>query len=92
MKNKYLLLCLLAMSMAFSMPACKKTNQSESADLNGETATSKAAATEAVCPSKGWSSQNGGTTGGGEVTATVVTNYTALKSAIQNTSVKEDKL
>ncbi|NTD99829.1 pectate lyase [Agrobacterium tumefaciens] len=88
MKNKYLLLCLLAMSMAFSMPACKKTNQSESADLNGETATSTATATEAVCPSKGWSSQNGGTTGGGEVTATVVTNYTALKSAIQNTSVK----
>lgn len=76
------------MSMAFSMPACKKTNQSESADLNGETATSTATATEAVCPSKGWSSQNGGTTGGGEVTATVVTNYTALKSAIQNTSVK----
>ncbi|GGE42745.1 pectate lyase [Pedobacter psychrotolerans] len=76
------------MAMAFSMPACKKTNQSESADLNGETANSTIAATEAVCPSKGWSSQNGGTTGGGEVTATVVTNYTALKSAIQNTSVK----
>ncbi|TCO31023.1 pectate lyase [Pedobacter psychrotolerans] len=88
MKNKYLLLCLVAMAMAFSMPACKKTNQSESADLNGETANSTIAATEAVCPSKGWSSQNGGTTGGGEVTATVVTNYTALKSAIQNTSVK----
>jgi len=88
MKNKYLLLCLVAMAMAFSMPACKKTNPSESANLNGQTTASTVAVIEAVCPSKGWSSQNGGTTGGGEVTATVVTNYTALKSAIQNTSVK----
>ncbi|MCX2584557.1 pectate lyase family protein [Pedobacter sp. MR22-3] len=88
MRNKYLLTCLMAVAMAFSLPACKKNNQSESSEITNKNVTSPMAVTEAVCPSKGWASQNGGTTGGGEVTATVVTTYAALKSAIQNTSVK----
>ncbi|MFD2288598.1 pectate lyase [Pedobacter petrophilus] len=88
MKN-YLFLCLLAIALFFSMQGCKKINQ-----FNSETETTEnvlvnpTATVEAVCPSKGWASQNGGTTGGGEVTPTVVTNYTALKSAIQNAAVK----
>jgi gliding motility-associated-like protein/uncharacterized repeat protein (TIGR02543 family) len=40
------------------------------------------------CPVVGWASQNGGVTGGGAVTATVVTNYNDLKTAITSTAVK----
>lgn len=42
----------------------------------------------AACSAPGWASQNGGTTGGGTVTPTVVTTYAALKTAITNSSVK----
>ena len=42
----------------------------------------------AICSAPGWASENGGTTGGGTATPTVVTTYSALKAAIQNTSVK----
>ncbi|MVT12139.1 pectate lyase family protein [Chitinophaga tropicalis] len=40
------------------------------------------------CTLTGWASQNGGVTGGGTATATVVTTYDALKSAITSSSVK----
>lgn len=40
----------------------------------------------------GWASQNGGTTGGGTASETTVSTYAALKSAIENTSVKVIKV
>ncbi|MFW0716856.1 pectate lyase family protein [Pedobacter sp. N23S346] len=88
MKN-YFVISLMAVAVAFTMPACKKFNQSDDAStVAGQSLTIPKAITEAACPSKGWSSQNGGTTGGGEVTPTIVTNYATLKAAIQNTGVK----
>lgn len=40
----------------------------------------------------GWASQNGGTTGGGSSPEEVVSNYTQLKSAIENSAVKVIKV
>jgi uncharacterized repeat protein (TIGR02543 family) len=40
------------------------------------------------CTVVGWASQNGDVTGGGTATPTVVSNYTDLKAAITNSSVK----
>jgi uncharacterized repeat protein (TIGR02543 family) len=40
------------------------------------------------CNAVGWASQNGGVTGGGSATPTVVTSYTDLKTAITSSSVK----
>lgn len=40
------------------------------------------------CAVVGWASQNGGVTGGGTATPTVVTNYNDLKAAITSASVK----
>ncbi|OQP64048.1 hypothetical protein A3860_21795 [Niastella vici] len=40
------------------------------------------------CTVTGWASQNGGVTGGGTATATTVTTYAELKTAITTTSVK----
>ena len=40
------------------------------------------------CTVVGWASENGGVTGGGTATPTVVTNYTDLKAAITTSSVK----
>ena len=41
-----------------------------------------------VCAPVGWATQNGGVTGGGTATATVVTTYAALKTAITSAAVK----
>ncbi|SFD22288.1 Listeria/Bacterioides repeat-containing protein/Por secretion system C-terminal sorting domain-containing protein [Chitinophaga sp. CF118] len=43
---------------------------------------------QSQCTVVGWASQNGGVTGGGTATATVVTNYNDLKTAITSSSVK----
>ncbi|TGE21717.1 pectate lyase [Hymenobacter aquaticus] len=51
-------------------------------------AASVAADVEASCTAPGWASQNGGTTGGGTATPTIVTTYAQLKAAIQSSSVK----
>lgn len=40
------------------------------------------------CTVVGWASQNGGVTGGGSATPTVVSNYTDLKAAITSSTVK----
>lgn len=40
------------------------------------------------CTVVGWASENGGVTGGGTATPTVVTNYTDLKAAITSSTVK----
>lgn len=42
----------------------------------------------AQCEIQGWASQNGGVTGGGANTATVVSTYTELKSALTNNNIK----
>jgi len=41
-----------------------------------------------TCTLVGWASQNGGVTGGGSATPTVVSNYTDFKNAITSTTVK----
>ncbi len=41
-----------------------------------------------VCAPVGWATQNGGVTGGGNATPTVVTTYTALRTAITSSAVK----
>lgn len=43
---------------------------------------------QAQCSLIGWASQNGGVTGGGSATPTVVSTYDALKTAITSSSVK----
>lgn len=43
---------------------------------------------QSQCTVVGWAGQNGGVTGGGAATATVVTNYNDLKTAITSSSVK----
>jgi pectate lyase len=44
--------------------------------------------TQDQCKVVGWATQNGGVTGGGSATPTVVTTYAALKTALTTTSVK----
>ena len=41
-----------------------------------------------LCTPVGWATQNGGTTGGGNATPTVVTTYAALKTAVTSATVK----
>jgi pectate lyase len=41
-----------------------------------------------LCTPVGWATQNGGTTGGGNATPTVVTTYAALKTALTSATVK----
>jgi pectate lyase len=40
------------------------------------------------CSVSGWASQNGGVTGGGTATPTVVSTYSELKAALTSSSVK----
>lgn len=80
-----LLLATLAACTAM-LAACERSNPAPSTDNPASAiATSDV---EAGCVAKGWASQNGGTTGGGTATPTVVTTYTQLKAAITNTAVK----
>jgi len=50
--------------------------------------TSSVSLAQTTCNVVGWASQNGGVTGGGSATPTVVTTYAALKAAITSASVK----
>src|SRR4051794_33363406 len=87
MKTTYfssLAIMLAAVSISLS---CKKS-QVENTDIAPLTTASAQLQAAAACSAQGWASQNGGTTGGGTATPTVVTTYATLKAAIQNTSVK----
>jgi pectate lyase len=77
----------VALSALTTVFACTETidNQIVSSSANSERVS-------ATCSAQGWASQNGGTTGGGTSTETVVSTYAALKSAIENTSVKVVKV
>ncbi|MDQ0638889.1 pectate lyase [Pedobacter sp. W3I1] len=92
MKNKNLRHLLMAITISILIFGCEKsarlTIQPENTGLSINQPASNLATTEAICSAKGWAAQNGGTTGGGEASATVVTNYAALKSAIENTGIK----
>jgi len=74
----------------FNLSSCEKENfdeiKTEPASKNNETIVAK------TCSAPGWASLNGGTTGGGSSTETPVTNYSELKSAILNSSVKVIKV
>ncbi len=82
-------------SLFFGLTSC---NNEETAETNAgtaqlETKTSKNNARVGDCAAvPGWASQNGGTTGGGNATETVVSTYAQLKAAIENTSVKVIKV
>ena len=75
--------------MVFITLSCKKgENLTSNSDSSVTEATEKQLASTLACLARGWASQNGGTTGGGDVTPTVVSTYSALKAAITNTNVK----
>ncbi|MFD2162365.1 polysaccharide lyase family 1 protein [Paradesertivirga mongoliensis] len=88
MKTKLIRMSAIAVAMLSILLSCKKGVDVNSA-AGTETQTSrKNSASVLACSAQGWASRNGGTWGGGDVTPTVVTSYSALKSAILNTSVK----
>ncbi|AMP98500.1 pectate lyase [Pedobacter cryoconitis] len=86
-RANYLTSSAMALCIAFISFGCQKSNDPGASTENSGTTQAKTA-TEATCVVQGWASQNGGTTGGGTATPTVVTNYAALKAAIQNVNVK----
>jgi pectate lyase len=91
-KNKIYYAFAIAIAMVCIIPSCKKGSE-KTEEITEEAqgfikSTGSGAAVAATCGAKGWASQNGGTLGGGTATATIVTTYTTLKAAIQNTSVK----
>lgn len=92
MRNKNLCHYLMAISIPLLMFSCEKsaqlTDETNNTSLSTDQTIPNLATTEAICYAKAWASQNGGTTGGGETSATVVANYAALKSAIENTAIK----
>ncbi len=81
------ILCSLAIACA---SGCQKSTESKAstATANEPASPDISVQAAAACGVQGWAAQNGGTTGGGTATATVVTTYAALKSAMQNSSVK----
>lgn len=89
MKTNYFRSLAIALAMACTLLSCEK-GRAPIADAEPQEtiSTTSGVITEATCTAPGWASQNGGTTGGGTATPTVVSTYTALKAAIENTSVK----
>lgn len=87
MKVNYFITSVIAIAMMSIIFSCQKSQDLNSSEQTESIASAKPV-TDAVCSAKGWASQNGGTTGGGEATPTVVTNYADLKAAIQNVNVK----
>ncbi|MET4137941.1 hypothetical protein [Pedobacter sp. UYP1] len=77
----------VALCIAFISFGCQKSKD-PGASTENLTSNQAKTATEATCVVQGWASQNGGTTGGGTATPTVVTNYADLKAAILNANVK----
>ena len=89
MKTNYFRSSAIALAMACTFLGCEKGRWLiAEAEPQGTISTTSGVITEATCTAPGWASQNGGTTGGGNATPTVVSNYAALKAAIENTSVK----
>jgi pectate lyase len=78
----------LATMIIFSSCNEEKIATTETTTKEDQAAMAKATA----CSAPGWASQNGGTIGGGTAAETVVSNYDALKAAIQNTAVKVIKV
>jgi pectate lyase len=78
------------MLLAFFTMGCSNNNEEIiEKNQNGNATTQKIGNCAAV---PGWASQNGGTTGGGSAAETTVNTYAALKSAIENASVKVIKV
>lgn len=89
MKTNYFLSPAIAIAMACTFLSCEKgRGLTADAEPQGTINTTSGITTEATCNAPGWAAQNGGTTGGGSATATVVGNYATLKAAIENASVK----
>ncbi|MDQ0595566.1 pectate lyase [Chryseobacterium ginsenosidimutans] len=92
------ILSTVVLSTAFALIGCGQddiksqvTENPNESNLKNSLA-SKAVIPLANCVAPGWASLNGGTTGGGTAAETTVTNYAALKSAIENTAVKVIKV
>jgi len=88
MKTTYFSSLAIILVMACISLSCRKGQRENNDTLPLTTASAQLQAAAATCSAQGWASQNGGTTGGGTATPTVVTTYATLKAAIQNTSVK----
>ncbi|RXK85701.1 pectate lyase family protein [Filimonas effusa] len=82
MRLQFVTIPLAAISLAFICLSCAKKAE------NNSSTGPEAPPAATVCTAPGWASQNGGTTGGGSATATVVSTYATLKAAIENKSVK----
>ncbi|RSK36243.1 pectate lyase family protein [Hymenobacter metallilatus] len=72
------------LGLAGLLAACEASGPMPAATTTAQLAD----ATTATCGAQGWASQNGGTTGGGTATPTVVATYAQLKAALENSSVK----
>jgi pectate lyase len=91
-------LSVLLLTLIFGFASCN--NEEITATQNGDSNASAALSTSQNLTAKvgncaevpGWASQNGGTTGGGNSAETVVTTYTQLKAAIENSAVKVVKV
>jgi len=87
MKTSYLQRVVLTVTMTFIFTGCSKSETSHTGKANPEPV-NPAAVSAAACSAPAWASLNGGTTGGGAATPTIVTTYDALKAAIQDKSIK----
>ncbi|VXC35855.1 Pectate lyase [Flavobacterium sp. 9AF] len=81
-------LSVLAIFALFNLTSCEKENFDE---ITETTSKEQENILAKACTAPGWASQNGGTSGGSG-TETTVTNYSQLKAAIENSSVKVVKV
>ena len=88
MKLKFIPITLFVLLSAAILLSCKKGGSSTESNTETEIPGGDTPESAIACPVQGWASQNGGTTGGGVAVPTVVTSYTALNAAIQNSSVR----
>lgn len=90
-------LSVLVLALTLGFTSCNTEEIASSADASAVVETTPASGNLTAkignCAEvPGWASQNGGTTGGGSATETVVTTYAQLKSAIESSSVKVIKV
>ncbi|MVT09481.1 pectate lyase family protein [Chitinophaga tropicalis] len=91
MKTYSLYAAAVAVAMACTFSSCTKKSDSsvsETIDTSSAAMTTDSTTNATTCSVQGWASENGGVTGGGSATATVVTTYDALKAAIADKTVK----
>ncbi|WP_313384744.1 pectate lyase [Chishuiella sp.] len=89
MKLKTTLITLL-IAFGYTLTSCNQDDLKSDSISGDYSSNSLLAKTDSSsdCIAPGWASFNGGTTGGGNASETIVTTYAQLKAAIENKSVK----